>query len=201
MVVIAATALEYAALRRALPGVHVVKTGVALAQLREDLGDCVLSCGLAGGLREDLPTGTVLIPRQVRRPDGTTLVCDVELVEMLANGARSLDIVPVFDPLVTTPAIVSGAERARLAFGGYAGVDMETGRIVAPRVAAVRVVLDTPLRELSPAWSNPTRALLDPRNWPQAAWLSREAPKAAERCARVVAAAQGIPAEVRITGQ
>ena len=76
MVLIAATALEYAALRRALPGARVVKTGVALAQLREDLGDCVLSCGLAGGLRPELPTGTVLIPRQVRRPDGSLIRFD-----------------------------------------------------------------------------------------------------------------------------
>ena len=99
MLVIAATSVEYAALRRALPGARVVKTGVALSQLREDLGDCVLSCGLAGGLREELPTGTVLVPREVGRPDGSTLRCDEELVETLAQGARSLGIEPVFDPL------------------------------------------------------------------------------------------------------
>jgi nucleoside phosphorylase len=201
VVLIAATAVEYDALRRALPGARVVKTGVALSRLSEDLGDCVLSCGLAGGLGDDLPTGTVLIPREVGRPGGGTLHCDDELVEMLAEGARSLGIEPVFDPLVTTPAIVSGSERAEWLRRGYAGVDMETGRIVARRVAAVRVILDTPLRELSQAWSNPARALLDPRNWPQAAWLAREAPRAAERCARVVAAAQGIRANFRITRQ
>lgn len=201
MVVIAATAVEYNALRRALPGVRIVKTGVALEQLREDLGDCVLSCGLAGGLREDLPTGTVLLPRQVRRPDGSTLTCDAALVETLAQSARSLGFDPVFDPLVTTASIVNGAERARWAACGYAGVDMETGRLTAARIAAIRVVLDTPLRELSQAWSNPLRAMLDPRNWPEAAWLSREAPRAADRCAQVVAAAQGIRANFRITGQ
>jgi hypothetical protein len=201
VVLVAATTLEYRALCRALPGMRVVKTGVGLAQLREDLGDCVVSCGLAGGLRGDLPTGTVLIPRQVRRPDGSTLTCDAELVQMFAAAALSLGIEPVFDPLVTTPAIVSGAERAQWARRGYAGVDMETGRILAPRVAAVRVVLDTPIQELSPVWSNPLRALLDPRNWPQAAWLAREAPLAAQRSASVIAAAQGIRPSFRITGQ
>lgn len=201
LAIVAATAVEYKALRRALPDARIVKTGVGLSRLREDLGDCVLSCGLAGGLRDDLPTGTVLIPRTVGRPDGSTLACDDGLVESLAVGARSLGLEPVFDALVTTPVIVSGAERARWVTCGYAAVDMETGRIVAPRVAAVRVVLDTPLRELSPAWSNPVRALFDPRNWPQAAWLAREAPKAAARCADVVAAAQGIRANFRITGQ
>lgn len=201
MFLIAATEPEYRALRRALPEARIVKTGVGLSQLREDLGDCVVSCGLAGGLRADLPTGTVLIPHEVGRPDGGTLHCDDELVEMLAQGARSLGIEPRFDTLVTTPSIVSGKERAHWAAQGYAGVDMETGRVVASRVAAVRVILDTPLRELSPAWRNPTFALLNPRNWAEAAWLAREAPRAAERCARVVAAAQGIRANFRITGQ
>jgi hypothetical protein len=201
VVLLAATTLEYRALRRALPDARIVKTGVALSQLREGLGDCVVSCGLAGGLRPDMPTGTVLVPHRVRRPDGDTLHCDAELVGMLADAARTLGIEPVFDPLVTAPSIVSGAERAHWESQGYAGVDMETGRIVASRVAAVRVVLDTPARELSPAWSNPLLALLDPRNWPQAAWLAREAPKAAQRSASVVAAAQGIRAQVRITGQ
>ncbi len=201
MVFIAATALEYRALRRAMPAARIVKTGVGLSRLREMLGECVVSCGLAGGLRGDLPTGTVLIPRQVRRPDGATLFCDEELVERFAQAARSLRIEPVHDALVTAPSIVSGMERAQWVECGYAGVDMETGRVRASRVAAVRVILDTPLHELSPAWSNPMRALMNPRNWPQAAWLSREAPKAAERCARIVAAAQGIQANFRITGQ
>jgi hypothetical protein len=192
VVLIAATAVEYGALRRALPQARIIRTGIALEHLREPIGEVVISCGLAGGLRADLPTGTVLIPRQVRRPDGSAVSCDEELVEAFGRAARSLGFEPVFDPLLTAPSIVSGAERSHWADLGYAGVDMETGRLVATRLAAVRVILDTPLRELSTAWSNPVRALLDPRNWPQAAWLARQAPKAADRCAHVVAAAQGI---------
>ena len=70
--------------------------------------------------------------------------CDDELVEALTQGARSLGIEPVFDPLLTADSIVNGAARETWAAQGYAGVDMETGRIAASRVAAVRVVLDTP---------------------------------------------------------
>jgi hypothetical protein len=198
---IAATSLECNALRRVLPEALVVQVGIALANLRTPLGETVVSCGLAGGLRADLPTGTLLIPREVRRPNGDVLRCDRELVEALTEGARSLGIEPVFDALLTADSIVNGAAREMWAAQGYAGVDMETGCIVAPRVAAVRVVLDTPQRELSAEWRTPLRAMLKPRNWPQAVWLARKAPRAARLAAMVLGATQGIGGRVRISGQ
>jgi len=201
IVLIAATALECAALRRELPDARIVQTGIGLGRFRGKLGEIVVSCGLAGGLRADLPTGTLLIPRAVRRPRGGVLTCDLELVEAFAESARRLGVEPVFDPLLTADAIVSGAARAHWAAQGYAGVDMETGLINAPRVAAVRVVLDTPQREISGEWRTPMRAALKPWNWPQAFWMAREAPRAAALAARVVAGAQGIGGRVRITRQ
>ncbi len=189
---VAATALECGALRRLLPAARVVQTGVALEALRDELGETVVSCGLAGGLRDDLPTGTVLIPREVRRPNGETLRCDPELVEAFAESARRLGLEPRFDPLLTSGSIVNGAARGTWGARGYAGVDMETGLLGAARVAAVRVVLDTPRRELSSDWRTPLAAMLKPWNWPQAVWLAREAPRAAQLAARVVAGAQGI---------
>ncbi len=201
VVLVAATALEVRALRRELPDAPIVKTGVALAAAGPWFGDSVVSCGLAGGLRADLATGTLLIPREVRRPDGRVLYCDEALVEALAAGARRLGIDPVFDPLLTADRIVHRAAREDWAAQGYAGVDMETGRINASRVAAARVVLDTAQHEISADWNNPIRAMLKPWNWPQAFWLAREAPRAAALAARVVAEAQGIGRRVRITGQ
>jgi nucleoside phosphorylase len=191
LVVVAATALEANAVRRAAPDIRVIESGVALARANPaDLGERVVSCGLAGGLRADLASGTVLIPREVRRPNGETLQCDEELVNALLESARRLQIEPVTDPLLTSERIVNGAERARWAALGYAGVDMETGRIAAPRLAAVRVILDTPQRELSHDWLSPGRALRNPRNWPQALWLARAAPSAARLAARIVAGAK-----------
>jgi hypothetical protein len=186
-VLIAATRIEAGALRRELPHARIVETGIALANVDGPLGETVVSCGVAGGLRADLPTGTLLLPRQVRRPDGRVFDCDAELVEAFARGARRLGIEPVFDPLLTAATIVSGAARREWADRGFAGVDMETGRLEAARVAAVRVVLDTPQHELSRDWERPLRALLKPWNWPQAVWLAREAPRAARLAARVVA--------------
>jgi hypothetical protein len=51
------------------------------------------------------------------------------------------------------------------------------------------VILDTPARELNADWLRPVRALSDPRNWAEAMWLAREAPRCARRAAEVVAAA------------
>ena len=106
---------------------------------------------------------------------------------------------PIFDALLTSATIVNGAARLEWAARGYGAVDMETGLLAAARVAAVRVILDTPQRELSTDWVNPIRAMLKPANWPQAVWLAREAPRAAQLAARVVA--QGIGAEPRIARQ
>jgi hypothetical protein len=60
---------------------------------------------------------------------------------------------------------------------------------ITARVAAVRVVLDTPRQEISPAWERPARAALDPRHWSEGWWLLRTAPRYARRAARVVEAA------------
>lgn len=196
---IAATALECKALRREVPHARIVQTGIALADLHEELGEVVISCGLAGGLRADLSTGTVVIPREVCTPGGDLLRCDEELVELLGASARALGLEPVFDPLVTANDIVHGTARAQWAARGYAAVDMETGLLDARRLAAVRVILDTPQREISEDWRTPVLAILKPWNWPQAMWLAREAPRAATLAARVVAGAQGIAERLQIT--
>ena len=188
--VVTATSLEWKAARRELPGVRVVEAGMALCYRERlepgDADDPVISCGLAGGLRADLPTGTVVIPRDVLRPDGTRLVCDPELVEALIAGARKLGMEPVTGPIVTAPTVIVGEARGLWAEEGYAAADMETG-LLEGRVAAVRVILDTPQRELSPDWLNPATAMLKPWNWPQAVWLGREAPRCARLAARVIA--------------
>jgi hypothetical protein len=197
--IVAALPLEANAVRRLLPNAAVLEGGIALAKLREPLHGTVVVCGVAGGLRSDLPTGTLLVPRRVRRPDGSEFDCDADLVAAFAASARRLGVEPVLDSLLTAATIVNGAARLEWAARGYAGVDMETGLIQAARVAAVRVVLDTPQHELSTDWVNPMRAMLKPSNWPQALWLAREAPRAARLAARVVT--QVIEPRLRITRQ
>lgn len=149
----------------------------------------VISCGLAGGLRAGLPTGTVLVPARVRRPDGSHVQCDAAAVDALTRAAVRLGFTVVQDPLVTSSALVHGAERAQWAAQGYAGVDMETGLLQAPRVACVRVILDTPEREISPVWVRPAGALLRPRAWLDLPFLTREGPRCSRIAARVAAQA------------
>ena len=82
-----------------------------------------------------------------------------------------------------------GAERTRYGDLGFAGVDMETALIDAPKIAAVRVILDTPTRELSEAWLSPLRVLVTPSAWSELPWLMREAPRLSRLAARVIASA------------
>jgi len=192
--IMSATRFEARAVRRACRGrlsaVRVVEGGVGLTRLRGgELGNVVVSCGLAGGLRTDLPTGSVLIPRQVMRPNGEMLACDPELVAALERAARDLGMEPEPGPLVTTASLLTGEARRTWAELGYVGVDMETGLITAPRVAAVRVVLDTPEHDLSEVWLRAGAALLHPAAWPELPWLWREAPRCMQRAALVLAEA------------
>lgn len=185
-----ATRLEARAARAAVgKRARVVETGIALRRLDDQLGPVVVSCGLAGGLREDAPTGTVLIPSAVRRPDTTMLTCDAELTQKLLQAAHRLGLVPIESPLVTSARLVRGSERAVWAAQGYAGADMETGLLRAPRVACVRVVLDTPANELAAAWEFPRSAIFSPRAWLDLPFFVREAPRCAALAARVLALA------------
>ncbi|MBV8601964.1 MAG: hypothetical protein JO359_10415 [Candidatus Eremiobacteraeota bacterium] len=170
MIVVTATRFEAFAARRELRSARLARVGVGKGLRSEET---LVSCGLAGGLRDDLATGTVLVPREVQRPSGERVACDPELVERLAAASRTLGLEPRSEPLVTRTTLVRGAERARWAQCGFAGVDMETGSLVAPRLAAVRVVLDTPKREL---------------DW-RALWVPAEAWRCARLAARVIAIA------------
>lgn len=187
--IVAATSTEARAARRAAGrGVRVVECGIALTKQRHFDG-LTISCGLAGGLRDDVPTGTVLIPRIVRRPDGSDLECDLAAVQALTQAAQALGHRIVHDPLVTSETLIVGSQRHVWAERGYAGVDMETGLLLAPRIACVRVVLDTPQREISTAWLQPARAMLQPRAWLDLPFLMREGPHCSSIAARIAAAA------------
>lgn len=188
--IVAATRLEARAVRRAWPGARIVHAGVGLTHARGDeLGDVVVSCGLAGGLDIALHTGAVLVPHVVLRPDGEMLECDRALVGVLEQAARHLGYEPEAAPLVTCGTLIVGDARHAWRQRGYTGVDMETGLIRAPRVAAVRVVLDTPGHELDAAWLHPISVVLHPTAWRQLQWVRREAPRCARIAAEIVAAA------------
>lgn len=176
-------------MRRALPGARLVRAGVSLSRLRGPLAGPVVTCGLAGALRPEVPTGTVLVPECVIRPDGAALRCDPQLVEALLAAARQLGLEPMQGPMLTSKTLVVGARRAEWAERGCVGADMETGLLEEGRVASVRVVLDTPEREVSAVLQHPARAIWQPRAWGELAWLARQAPRCARLAADVLALA------------
>lgn len=192
LIVVAPTAIEAREARRALPGARIVRSGVSLSRLPHagaSLSGTVVTCGVAGSLIPGLSTGTVLVPRRVLRPDGRVLECDAGLVAMLAAAARRLGHEPDLRDMATTTGLTVGADRAVWAARGCAGADMETGLLGADRVASIRVVLDTPDRELHPAWGRPLTALWHPAAWAQLPWLAAEGPRCARLAAQVLAAA------------
>jgi nucleoside phosphorylase len=164
---------------------------VGLTGLREGpYAGSVISVGLAGGLADDAEPGTVVVPDEVVRGE-VRVRCDERWAGRLAAAARALGYPLLRGPLLSSDVMVTGYDRGRWAGLGFAAVDMETGQLAerASHIAAVRVVLDAPGREISPRWRHPLIALLDPSCWGEAVWLARHAPPYARRAAAVLASA------------
>jgi hypothetical protein len=186
--IVTATRTEANAVRKALPDAHVIVTGMGLRAYHPQQFDSAVVCGVAGGLRRGVPTGTVVIASEIRRTDGSSIQTDSTLAAAFARGARALGFEPLVEPILASTTLVAGAQRSAGAWQGCAAVDMESGGISAERLAVVRVILDTPEREISPEWLHPMRAMLQPRLWPELLWLAANAPRCAGRAAAVVAA-------------
>ena len=190
--VVVATRTEERALRRFAPQFRVHRAGVSLRHWNHAISTpVVISAGLAGGLEPGNPPGTVVVASDLALADGERVACDPIWIDALMSAAHRLGLPVISGGIVTAHTLVTGAARAHWARSGYVAADMESGLLAgrAPRVVALRVLLDTPNRELSPRWEHPGRASLDPRRWPEAIWLFRTAPELARRAARVLAAA------------
>jgi adenosylhomocysteine nucleosidase len=151
----------------------------------------VISAGLCGGLLPDQKPGMVVIPTQVVDERGVTHACDPGVVAALERAARHLRLAVVSGSLISTTGMITGAARGTWAVRGHVAVDMESAAAAetAQRFAALRVILDTPSRELSAAWAAPARAIRQPSNWSEAIWLGINAPRFALRVGAVLEAA------------
>lgn len=177
-------------MRRRVPEVRVVMGGVSLATLRATVTTpVVLSVGLAGGLDDGLEPGTVVVPERIAGGGGDEVATDPSWTAALAAASRRLGLPTAGGALVTTAEVVTGRARGEWAARGFIAADMESAAIagLAPAIAAVRVILDTPSREISPLWQQPLRAAIRPGLWRQGAWLARRAPRLALRAADVLA--------------
>ncbi len=112
----------------------------------------VAVAGVAGGLVPGLAPGTIVVADRVLAEDGSE-VAGLPGAAVLAGelGRRGLPV--IVGAVLSTPRVVHGAgRRSELARLGAVAVDTETAYALAPRwdvpTAVVRVVVDTPEREL-----------------------------------------------------
>lgn len=191
--VLTPTRLETWAARRRLPRVRVHRVGMRCSRGLPEPSGPVIVCGLAGGLDPSLRPGDVVIADAAALPGEDAVATDPQLADLLEQGARSLGLRTARGPVLTAPRLVTGP--ARRQWPGFLAVDMETAHVLQhrPVTGAVRVVLDTGARELSPDWERPALAGLRPRRWAELLRLAREAPGAALLAASVVRAASTPP--------
>jgi hypothetical protein len=187
--VLTPTRLETWAARRRLPRARVHRIGIEGSRgLPEPPGPAIV-CGLAGGLDPSLEPGDVVIADAAALPGEDPIPTDPELTGRLEQAARCLGLRTARGPVLTAPHLVTGS--ARRQWPGFLAADMEVAHVLRrrPRTAAIRVVLDTGVRELSPDWERPALAGLRPRRWAELLRLAREAPGASLLAASVVRAA------------
>ena len=196
VVVATATRVETRAAIAALQGrARVVRVGVGVGGEANQFAGAgvVLSVGLCGALDDRLEPGDAVIPDVVGDESGKRYDCDRAMTALLRSAATAAGVRVHAGPLLTVERMAVGGRRATLAREGAQAADMETARIAAlgVAIAAVRVVLDTPQREIDPRWERPWQALLHPGLWPQAWRLRVEGPEYARRAARIAAAVVG----------
>jgi 4-hydroxy-3-methylbut-2-enyl diphosphate reductase len=147
--------LEAFAIRSARTGVSVLRTGMGPERSRTaaraaDLpADAVAVAGLAGALDASVRPGDLVVASEVRGPEGSVACPGAEALALLLRrrGLRAR-----VGPLLSSPRLVRGRERAQLARGGALAVDMESAWLVAAAAgrpfAVVRAVVDRPGGEL-----------------------------------------------------
>jgi hypothetical protein len=176
--------------RRRAKGIRVAQVGIGGSAAPGD-ASIVISAGLCGGLLPDQAPGSVMIATSVSDETGATHACDPVVAARLERAARSLGFAVVTGSLISTSALVTGSGRSDWAGRGHVAVDMESAAAAAtaPRFGTVRVILDTPRHELSPAWVRPGHAIRNPANWREALWLAIHTPRYALRVGAVLEAA------------
>ena len=157
LLVIAPLRIERAALRCGLPGALVLHSGMGAARSRAAASSAacipavaVAVAGFCGAVSGGMLPGDVVVASEVRGPEGVT-TCEARPV-VAALAALGIENVRV-GPVASVDHVVGGAERRALAAGGALAADMESAWL-APAAAGrpfavLRVVLDTPERELS----------------------------------------------------
>jgi 4-hydroxy-3-methylbut-2-enyl diphosphate reductase len=154
LLICAALGIEARAVRRGLAaspdGARVISTGLGPRRAARTAAvlpafDALAVVGFGGALDRSLRPGDALVADEVRFGDH---VFPCPSAPRLADELARSGLHARVGPLLTSCHVVTGPERGRLAAGGAAAVDMETGPLAAAAggrpLAAVRVIVDTP---------------------------------------------------------
>lgn len=187
---VCAMGVEAWGVRQRARDIRVLRVGIGGRPPRR-LGGIVISAGLCGGLLPEQTPGMVVIATQVVDDNGATHVCDPAVVAALERAAEYLRLPVSSGSLLSASGMVTGPARAAWAGRGHVAVDMESAGAAktAQRFGVLRVILDTPRRELSAEWAEPGRAIRRPSNWSDALWLAVNTPRYALRVGAVLEAA------------
>ncbi len=117
-----------------------------------------LVAGVCGALSPGMRPGDVVLASELRTVDGHTIPCPDPAI--LAGALRRGGLTVHVGPVVSSRKVVTGKLRGALHAGGAIAVDMESAWIAAAleqrRVFTLRVVLDSPERELRLPWHTVT---------------------------------------------
>ena len=157
LLVIAPLRIECAAVRRGLPEALVLRSGVGAARARSTAllaaripAAAVAVAGFCGALGGGLRAGDVVVASEVPRTWGRDAMCE-RAARRCTIAALGMERVHV-GPLISVDRLVHGAQRGLLAGEGALAVDIGVGvvgrRRRGGRFAVLRVVLDTPARDI-----------------------------------------------------
>jgi 4-hydroxy-3-methylbut-2-enyl diphosphate reductase len=147
----------------------------------------VIVAGLAGGLTNALPPGSIFVPEAAETESGQVRACAPELVSALGEAARRLGFQPCGGMLLTARTLITHDRREYWAARGFVAADMETA-VLPPQVvdfASIRVILDTPQHSIGAEWAPGVQRGLSLRLLREGIWLAGHAPRYALRAAHI----------------
>jgi 4-hydroxy-3-methylbut-2-en-1-yl diphosphate reductase len=151
LLVLAPLRVEALAVRSALPGVKVRRTGMGRRRVEIGDADAVAVAGLCGAVDPDLRTGDVVLATELRSENGATIACPGSA--LLAEPLRRLRLRTRSGPVYTAGRILGPVERRDLRETGVVAVDMESAWLAEAvddrPLAVMRVVVDTADRRLA----------------------------------------------------
>jgi hydroxysqualene dehydroxylase len=175
-------ALEAAAVRRGAPWADVRRTGMGAQRAAQyarthDHSDAaaVVIAGFCGALDSSFEPGDVVLASELRGPEDTVTCADPSILAgVLRRGGLRVHIAPI----ASERSLVTGPRRRGLAQSGAAAVDLESAWLApsagARPLHALRVVLDTPSRELRNPITSATGTVAAYRSLRRAASMLRD---------------------------